>query len=454
MKEVFFDLRNLVEHKNVSIAYHSFTKSNLLLNIKNYGTFATVLRHPKTKQVQLYYSNWLSKNFYNHDSNLTLLTSDDGVHFKNHKVVYKGNMIATFNCVFYDDNVDQYRMIGGNHMMNYSKFKQYCKAKTANHSMKCLKGTKPKVVRLSKKRSITVLSDETPNRCKLNGLYLYSSGEDHVWKANSSLPMRLSFTNKSIDFRFNQYDSQPSCVYRMGNYCLFTRVNVTRMVRSVQLHTSPDLKTWSLSKELRFHPPLDRKHDNHYIFKVKRIEGTDNYVGFSSYFHTKSGKNGIAMYYSTNMLDWYYVYMLINYKPRVLGHPRVNTLEGCPITSNDGKEYYIYTVFNNMIYQYFYRVDGFTSVQAKETEGSFLIQLDEPTATFTINHQTQGYVKAELLDENKKVIPGFEKEKSVCQSGDHVFGELRWPESAPSTFKITYLQIYLQNSNIYSIRSS
>lgn len=102
------------------------------------------------------------------------------------------------------------------------------------------------------------------------------------------------------------------------------------------------------------------------------------------------------------------------------------------------------------------RLDGFCSMHAGWREGWLISRreiFNTPKVTVNAKCAAGGYVTAELVDRNNKVIPGFEKDKCIPFSGDSVRGELTWKTAAfrPDWLdKDKKIRFYLKNADVYS----
>jgi hypothetical protein len=102
------------------------------------------------------------------------------------------------------------------------------------------------------------------------------------------------------------------------------------------------------------------------------------------------------------------------------------------------------------------RLDGFCSMHAGDNEG-WLISRREVfrTPRVVINAATYdgGYVEAELLDRDNRVIPGFSRGECFRFQGDVVRGTLQWKTKAfPKEWqtKDKKIRFYVRNANLYS----
>ena len=102
------------------------------------------------------------------------------------------------------------------------------------------------------------------------------------------------------------------------------------------------------------------------------------------------------------------------------------------------------------------RLDGFCSMRAGPREG-WLVTRREPfhVPRVTINAKTagDGYVVAEILDPNDRVVPGFARKDAAPFTGDSTHHVLSWRTAAlPKAYRGVdkKLRFYLRNADLYS----
>ncbi|MGJ8652849.1 MAG: hypothetical protein ACSHX8_06210 [Opitutaceae bacterium] len=101
------------------------------------------------------------------------------------------------------------------------------------------------------------------------------------------------------------------------------------------------------------------------------------------------------------------------------------------------------------------RLDGFCSIQAGDTEGWFVSRMEHiPMPSITINAKTDagGYIVAELLDLNGKLLDGWSRDLCIPFEGDSVRHALQWRESADSAplAHARKIRFFIKNADIYS----
>ncbi len=102
------------------------------------------------------------------------------------------------------------------------------------------------------------------------------------------------------------------------------------------------------------------------------------------------------------------------------------------------------------------RLDGFCSLRAGGTEGSFISRREpfrEPAVTINARTENSGSISAEILDRHNRVLPGFSRTDCVAFTGDSVRHLLKWkiarfsPAQKADDYK---LRFWLRNAEIFS----
>lgn len=102
------------------------------------------------------------------------------------------------------------------------------------------------------------------------------------------------------------------------------------------------------------------------------------------------------------------------------------------------------------------RLDGFCSMHAGAQEGWLISRIEvfkTPRVTINAKCAPAGYVVAELLDRNDKVIPGFSRAECIPFRGDSVRGTIAWKTKqfsgkyANADKKVRFI---LKNADLYS----
>lgn len=102
------------------------------------------------------------------------------------------------------------------------------------------------------------------------------------------------------------------------------------------------------------------------------------------------------------------------------------------------------------------RIDGFCSMHAGSREGWLISRrevFNTPVVTINANCAPGGYVTAELIDRNNKVIPGLSQQDCVPFTGDSIRHELTWKtKQFPKKLldKDKKVRFYVKNADLYS----
>lgn len=102
------------------------------------------------------------------------------------------------------------------------------------------------------------------------------------------------------------------------------------------------------------------------------------------------------------------------------------------------------------------RLDGFCSMDAGEKEGWLISRrevLEAPQVAINARTSAGGYVAAEILDTNNKVIPGFSRDDCVPFTGDSVRHVLKWKTekfAGKQQKQEKKIRFVLKNAELYS----
>ena len=107
--------------------------------------------------------------------------------------------------------------------------------------------------------------------------------------------------------------------------------------------------------------------------------------------------------------------------------------------------------------RYTLRVDGFVSAHAGAEGGTLTtkpVVFSGDKLVLNYSTSTKGSIKAELLDENGEVIPGFEAKACLGLVGDRIAQEITWRKGDVSTLKgqVVKIRFYLTDCDLYSYR--
>lgn len=138
-------------------------------------------------------------------------------------------------------------------------------------------------------------------------------------------------------------------------------------------------------------------------------------------------------------------------------YPALNVVQ----TGENEMSFYVnqdYAQPTSHLQQYTLRIDGFSSLHADYTPGEVLTRLFIFTGTrLIINFSTSaaGYIMAEMLDMNGRVIGHYSFENSIPQIGNEIYRQVEWKQGSDLTSlqgKIVRLHIKMKDADLYSIR--
>lgn len=102
------------------------------------------------------------------------------------------------------------------------------------------------------------------------------------------------------------------------------------------------------------------------------------------------------------------------------------------------------------------RLDGFCSMHADDTEGWLISRreiLTRPQVTINAKTADEGYITAEILDEDNNVIDGFSRRQCIPFRGDSIRHVLQWNTKSftKSQKKVEKkFRFYIKNADLYS----
>lgn len=102
------------------------------------------------------------------------------------------------------------------------------------------------------------------------------------------------------------------------------------------------------------------------------------------------------------------------------------------------------------------RKDGFASLDAGPLAGTVTTTPVVPeSGTLTINyHASSGSLRAEILDHDGRVVPGYSRDDCNALTGDQIEGQVSWGtvNELPDTVEPIQIRMILRNASVYSYR--
>jgi hypothetical protein len=102
------------------------------------------------------------------------------------------------------------------------------------------------------------------------------------------------------------------------------------------------------------------------------------------------------------------------------------------------------------------RLDGFCSMHAGDQEGWLISRrevFNTPKVMINASCRPGGYVAAEIVDRNNKVVPGFSRQDCTPFTGDSCHAEITWKTSQFTSDlrdKDRKIKFYIRNADLYS----
>ncbi len=462
MKKIFYNKEQLLEYSNIEIVRHSLKKENTVLNFRETdrekigrltGQYCHLLKDDK---VRVYYE------VHEPESVCYAESDDGGITFKKSmdNPVLEHSLACHNFSAFIDTNPNakiKFKAIGGYHVgKDYSSHKS-CRCNNMGIELKnCLEPCWPKIPR-------QIFVDNINHPCQGNGYYIWESEDGINWKILYDKPVLSSFTKVKgyNDVGYMSFDNIPTIFYddNINEYILYSRNNVKLGVRHVLYTKSKDLINWDEPKDINIDPEFDYNHDNLYYPGIYKYPGTDDYISFTPYFkniiHDDKGEHRTyydectMIMYSKDRENWKIEDRILKSdNPEWKGHMKHPHISGF-IESPDKKEFYLYahwdfTTDHNTLIRYSIRKDGFSSIQAGEKEGYFILDKKLNSSKIVLNClvKENGFIDIDYLDDKFQVIGN-----RYINSGDYLDKEI-----ICDFVKDFYLKIKLKNANIFSIK--
>jgi len=387
----------------------------------------------------------------------------------------KKHGIASHNMYFFKDKQNKVKAIGGQHygICYYDDIKKNSDYNDYHSKISFINARQYNITMVG---CNAIYNNTQPCPYYANGLHLFAEVNNDLVCLNNGLPVisgvhpgrydgHYGYTNnstlESCRNGLSVYDSLGSVIYNKEKdlYFLYHRANIGTGRRSIQYSTSKNLLEWSEFNIVNFGPDHDYFGCNMYYSNFFNIPNTNIYLGIIPYIKRVSS--------DYNSLDTkeeyrlYYSYDCINYKYVGNIHENINikTLEDFRFATNlpyyFDKKMYFYIFYN-------YNLDIYTMKQNRymcatnETinESFFKIKLENKLEEIKINLivDIDGYLYAELLDENKNPIQNFTfndcNKISEIDRLDHIAS---WGNNSLVPNTCIYISFKFKNAKIYSI---
>lgn len=288
---------------------------------------------------------------------------------------------------------------------------------------------------------------------------------------------RLFTSSDVVNFLYDPYQSRFAATWKLGAH----------RHRSAGLALSSDGLNW---EKLMNHPVMtadDLDPDATQIYGMPVFPYQGMYIGLPWMYHARFFKYGeytvdrlheaqmdsprtadVQLAWSWNMVNWT---RPCPRQPFIPLGPEGSWDDSMIFTARapvevDGRLFFYYGGFDQPHDEYrgikgeiglaTLRLDGFCGMSADDEEG-WLISRRElfrvPRVIINARTRAGGYVEAEILDRDNKVLPGFSRQECVRFSGDETAHELRWKTGVFPEDVLTRdrkIRFYLRNAEVFS----
>uniref|UniRef100_A0A6C0H136 Glycosyl hydrolase family 32 N-terminal domain-containing protein n=1 Tax=viral metagenome TaxID=1070528 RepID=A0A6C0H136_9ZZZZ len=263
-------------------------------------------------------------------------------------------------------------------------------------------------------------------------LFLFNDINNKIYiKENNELPIVSSIMNGRHDGHWGYcnhtdieaskggislFDSSTSILfnYNDNKYYLYQRANLGLGVRFIQYTTSNNLIDWSDFNLININPKIDFFQNNYYYNNFFSIKDIDIYIGLFPHskkngmgYYDIDNKEYLELYYSKDCINWNYIGVLLEFEY----HNKFLIL-GEPIIKNN--KYYFYASDHKCrsINVYSIEKNRFSSAYTIENDkiskiNLKLIKLNEPLIKINFKTYSNGFIKIQLLNNNKEIIDNF-----------------------------------------------
>lgn len=258
------------------------------------------------------------------------------------------------------------------------------------------------------------------------------------------------------------FDSNTSILFNTINkkYYLYQRANIGLGIRYIQYCISTNLINWSDWNLVCLKPSKNYFNSNYYINNFFKIKNVNNYIGIlfhnkkiSSAYNGLNNNGNIELYYSNNCERWNFMGNIGTFSYHnewiIAGEPYIK----------DNKHYYF--IVNNskkQINLFYIDKNRYTYIENNnllESDITFNIFHIKDNIIINFNTTKDGYLKFQLLDNNKNIINNFSFDNfDTIQGENNLFEyELKWNNSSILNLnEKCYIQLKGLNFKLFSIK--
>lgn len=469
MVQYLFSLNLLRKSNNVKIKTHTLKRKNIVITsdkLTNKSFYLNVF-NINNKYIISYCQNTF--NYYN--SEQMFIESIDGINFSEPKIYFK-DYAASHNFSVFKDKDNKLKALGGiahskNHV--YINIEHVKKMYGDVEYEKCKENVYPHIdnVKTMEIKCCDRLLKDGYGKCwidpnnyselKNNGLYLYELNNDGRFNLITKKPIISGLKPLSYEVKnamkynpINIIDSSVQCVYNENTklYYLYMRANIGQGTRSIQYTISPDLSNWSDFKVIKYNPEF-KYYDNYYSGEINLINNL--FIGFPSFFRLRDEK--------------------LNMRPKIIISQNGDTFDVldniiekkgtfCSNTFFEiNNEYYFYVfenilTHNTILVRYVCKKDRLFSmnfpVQEQIIEFNKILLIENSEIKINFKTYNNGYIKFELLDIHKNIIPYFSFNDCEIIRGDSINYIIRWKTKIINYDKV-YVRLLVSDCDLFTI---
>jgi hypothetical protein len=313
-----------------------------------------------------------------------------------------------------------------------------------------------------------------------NGLHLFefnNINENKYIIHNNSLPIISGIKNNRYDGHYgfcdnkninkskdglSVFDSNTSILYNKNNskYILFQRANIGLGIRNIQYCESlpNDLTKWSEWNLVNINPKKPYFKTNYYINNFFNIDYVNQYIGILMYnkkinktYYGLSNKGQLELLYSTNGIQWNSIGIIGDFD-----YHNEWIVTGGPFIKDNKHYYFIHNNLKKNIQLHYFLKDRYSYIENNKNEANIIFKKRIVKKIISINFilSEKGYLKFQLLDINKNIIPEYSFNNFNIIKGDYDCYDynLKWNNNEIINLnQECFIQLIGSNFKIYSI---
>ena len=336
---------------------------------------------------------------------------------------------------------------------------------------------------IDSKHYTKIFSPYKQNPINFNGIQLfkYYPNNNNFQHLNNQLPILSGLHNGRNDGRFapkkikikrnikltrntgfSTYDSQLSLLFNPfdNHYYIYVRANLNDMVRYIQYAKSKNLINWSPYQLINIDSIKDHYLFNLYIPNFFKLDGINQFIGIipihnrKSRYSTDNNKGKIEgelwhfhLLISKDAVNWIDLGNIISFPYHV-----VWIVTAAPIIIKNYFYFYFINYYSGHYQVFRMEKNRFTFIKFLETKNVIFKNINfVDKILIDVIIGSKGFLEAELLDENQKIIDGFSFSNFQKIYKKNGIIELKWKNTNLFPNNIKFLSIVASKTKIFSI---